>query len=46
MINNAKVKRRTGVDGPIDMMAYTITICNGDLEIVSSRRTLMMWFEE
>ena len=45
-ISDIKVKQRTGFGGPIDMMVYTIIICNGDMEKVSQRSTSMTWFEE
>ena len=45
-ISNGEVKRRTGFGSAVDMMAYTITIYNGDLEKVCQRKTSMTWFEE
>ena len=42
----SEVKRRTGFSSSLHLIAYIITICNGDFEPVQRRNSSMYWFEE
>ena len=43
---SGEVKRRTGFDGPLNMIAYIAIICNGDFSWIRERRSSLTWFEE
>jgi len=42
----SEVKRRTGFDNAKHLIAYTMTICNGDVNRIAKRKTPLTWFEE
>ena len=45
-IKASEVKRRTGFASSLDMIAYVITICNGNFRRIRKRKSSMTWFEE
>ena len=45
-MESSKVKRRTGFSSSVDMIAYIVTICNGDFTRIRKRKSSMTWFEE
>ena len=42
----SEVKRRTGFSSSLDLIAYVVTICNGDLELIRHRNSSLTWYEE
>ena len=41
-----RVKIRTGFSTALDMIAYIIVVCNGDIATIKRRTTSLSWFEE
>lgn len=42
----SEVKRRTGFTNATHLIAYVITICNGDVNRIRTRKSPLTWFEE
>lgn len=40
------VKTRTGFNSALDLISFIIIVCNGDINVMKQRKTLLSWFEE
>ena len=45
-IKPSEVKRRTGFLTALDLVSYTIAMCNADLDRTQKRVPCLTWFEE
>jgi len=45
-IESSEVKRRTGFGSALELIAYVVTVCNGDVDRIRQRKSSMTWFEE
>ena len=45
-LGSSEVKRRTGFGSALELIAYVVTVCNGDVNRIRTRKSSLTWFEE